>query len=102
MVFDNDLNGAFSSRIAVLTGTIGHSGTIPLPAGFAENQCKWMVSMASDNPTKAKWDIDESGDHMHYRFECNTTGRLVTAKVYRGDGEGSVESTANYMIIGVK
>ena len=48
-----------TTQVAILTGTIAHGGTIPLPAGYTEAQCKWIVSMANDNPNNAPWDIDE-------------------------------------------
>ncbi|UXZ04861.1 pyocin knob domain-containing protein [Moraxella nasicaprae] len=94
-----------SGKVVVMTGTIEHGGTIPLPAGFNENQCKWMVSMNDDNPTRTTWDINEGGYHLHYRQECFTEGRVVTARTYLGGHSGSssvVNSKANYIIIGVK
>ena len=94
-----------SDAVSVLTGTISDGGTIPLPAGFVESQCKWMVSMSSDNPGGIAWDINEDTSRVHYRFECFSTGRVVTAKAYRqwqGGNIDSVSGRANYIIIGVK
>ena len=88
--------------IAVLTGTIADGGTIPLPAGFTEEQCKWFVSMASDNPSLTSWDIDETRSRVNYRFECTASAaRVVNARMYwQGQGSsGSVPSTANYLVI---
>lgn len=97
-----------SSRVQtvdILTGTITDGGTIPLPSGYTQEQCFWMVSMASDNPSLKSWDINETTSNVNYRFECSAdAARLVRAKMYwQGHGvSGSVPSTANYIIIGKK
>ena len=81
------------ANVAVLTGEIAHGGTIPLPAGFTQEQCKWIVTpiMIYD---------DVLGGDIRY-FECHAIGtRVVTCLV-----EGlSVISPSNafYQIIGVK
>lgn len=102
---------AAKSTVAVITGTIADGGTIPLPAGFSEAQCKFMVSTARDNPTEKQWDIDEGGRWLHYSFECYLTGRVVTCKTYLNknrtiSGSGTpaitVPGRANYLVIGVK
>ena len=98
--------GSAKSSVSVLTGTIADGGTIPLPSGFSEAQCKWFVSIASDNPSLKSWDIDESGSRVNYRFECTASAaRVVNARMYwqgQGGASGSVPSTANYLVIGVK
>ena len=98
--------GSTKSNVSVLTGTIADGGTIPLPAGFTEAQCKWFVSMASDNPSLKSWDIVEERSMVHYRFECTASdARVVKAKMYwqgAPNASGSVPSTANYLVIGVK
>lgn len=93
-----------SSDVAVLTGTIAHGGTIPLPAGFTEAQCKWFVSINNSNRDNAMWDIKEDGGHNHFRLECWTSGRTVHARQLRHDSgrQNYHNMTANYLIIGVK
>lgn len=97
--------------IAVLTGTIADGGTIPLPAGFSEAQCKFMVSTARDNPEDVPWDIDESGRHVHYGYECTLNGRVVSCKVWlnkkrttigNAHPEIIVPGRANYLVIAYK
>ena len=79
-------NGQLHS-VSVLTGTISHGGTIPLPSGYSESQCKWMVSVNSA--------VSTSGD-MH-QISCSASGtRVVTIS-----GE-DYTGYANYIIIGVK
>ena len=97
--------------IAVLTGTIADGGTIPLPAGFSEAQCKFMVSTARDNPADIPWDIDESGRHVHYGYECTLNGRVVSCKAWLNKNrttmgnahpEITVPGRANYLVIAYK
>ena len=99
------------NAIAVLTGTIADGGTIPLPAGFSEAQCKFMVSTARDNPEDVPWDIDESGRHVHYGYECTLNGRVVSCKVWlnkkrttmgNAHPEIIVPGRANYLVIAYK
>lgn len=102
-VLDQQLNT--KSTVAVLTGKIAHGGTIPLPHGFQEHQCKWIVSMHNDNPTSAAWDLQEAGAHNHYVTQVWTSGRVVHCRVYRngtGGATGWNNAEANYLIIGVK
>lgn len=97
--------------IAVLTGTIADGGTIPLPAGFSEAQCKFMVSTSRDNPADIPWDIDESGRHVHYGYECALNGRVVSCKAWLNKNrttmgnahpEITVPGRANYLVIAYK
>mgnify|MGYP000284672689 FL=1 len=97
--------------IAVLTGTIADGGTIPLPAGFSEAQCKFMVSTSRDNPEDIPWDIDESGRHVHYSYECTLNGRVVSCKAWLNKNrttmgnahpEITVPGRANYLVIAYK
>lgn len=83
-----------SSGVAILTGTIANGGTIPLPSGFSEAQCKWVVSIDNSN----------SNGTSHRYQRCYTTGRVVTATttVLNETGSITLPATANYMIIGIK
>ena len=97
-------NGQLHS-VSVLTGTISHGGTIPLPSGYSEGQCRWMVSMNNDNPSNTAWDWQEgvSSDHIHSYCSANGT-RVVTCyrTVLNETGSQTHNGTANYIIIGVK
>lgn len=92
--------------VVVQSGIIGHGGTIPLPSGYTEDQCKWMVSPAvhrvddddvlrcytgsrADNNSTLNWQTDDQPNAGY--------GRVVTCWTsQRGGG------WANYIIIGVK
>ena len=93
-----------SSGIAILTGTVANGGTIPLPSGFSESQCKWMVSIDNSNSNGTGWDIDNAIVANHISHRCYTTGRVVTANTTVRDEAGykTYDATANYIIIGVK
>lgn len=94
-----------STNVAILTGTINHGGIIPLPNGFSESQCKWMVSVNFDDPDMNGWDIKEDGAHYHYGFRCQTNGRQVNCITYHGHGYGrviTIGGVANYIVIGVR
>ena len=93
-----------SSGVAILTGTVANGGTIPLPSGFSEAQCKWMVSIDNSNSNGTGWDIDNAIVANHISHRCYTTGRVVTANTtVRGEaGFITYDATANYIIIGVK
>lgn len=96
---------ALKGGVAVLTGVVNDGGTLPLPNGFTENQCKFFVSMNNDSPNGTPWDINEIGAQGHYRFRCYLNGRIVVAKTYKNhQGEGVLEDSgiANYLVIGVK
>ena len=94
-----------STNVAILTGTINHGEIIPLPNGFSESQCKWMVSVNFDDPGMNIWDIEEGGSHYHYGFRCQTNGRQVNCITYHGHGYGrviTIGGVANYIVIGVR
>lgn len=92
-----------TDNVSILTGTIAHGGTIPLPSGYSESQCKWMISFNDMNPSSIAWDIPETDAYVHLKTSCFTTGRVVTAQTtVRGTNPVVLDSTANYIIIGVK
>ena len=80
-------------KIAILTGTVAHGGTIPLPNGFLESQCKWTVSPATIV------DFATGGDLKG--FGCTVDEHRKVSCVAESHGD-SVNTIANYIIIGVK
>ena len=105
--FEGNLRGRSDSTngIAILTGVINDGGTIPLPDGYTESQCRWMVSPKSDNYNLSTWDIDESGGQkLNYTFYCHTEGRKVVCRSRHvgDDGDRTFLGSVNYIIIGVR
>ena len=94
-----------ANNISILTGSIIDGQTIPLPAGYSEAQCKWLVSFDDINYNSGGWDIPESGSFVHLKSRCYTTGRVVTANLLAtntGTGFVTLPASATYIIIGVK
>lgn len=77
-----------TSNVAVLTGYLNNGGTIPLPSGYTEAQCKYTAFPATIGATTADGD-----------FSVTLSGRVVSITV---DGVTSATSSAGYIIIGVK
>lgn len=99
--------GLRKTDIAIATGTINDGETIPLPKGFTQEQCKWLVSMSDSNPSETKWDSNEVDPRMHYRLTYHAdSNRVVTAKMHVFDDNGDkvkpYPATASYIIIGKK
>lgn len=79
-----------TGNVAVLTGTISDGGTIPLPSGYTESQCKWLVV-----PSK----MSDDGNNDMSSFQVTTSGRVVTVLV---DGNVYPGNYASYIVVGVK
>lgn len=93
---------AIGQNVIVQTGMISDGGTIPLPDGYTQEQCRWIVSMREDNSRNESWDIDEGGSHNHFYYKIYADeNRLVTAKMHR-HSYPLRSINVNYMIIGVK
>lgn len=82
-----------TGNVAILTGTIAHGGTIPLPSGYTEAQCKWSVSINS---------LGVKNDNTLDTILCSAdSNRVVTIQMV-GVDPADLSGTANYIIIGVK
>ena len=116
----NDITGkpttlagyGLGDAIAVLTGTIADGGTIPLPAGFTQGQCKWMVSLNQDNPALVEWSANDDDSCEFRAMQCSVdSNRKVTVRLNTGTSTNRTASwtagniihgLANYIVIGVK
>lgn len=109
------------SDISVTYGNVRDGGTLPIPEGFNENECTWLLSMDQSNVNRIYYDIAEGGARNMLNYECWRNGRTVHVGVrLKGlDGistsyEGSytrlegnsreywVSGSANYICIAVK
>lgn len=107
--------------ISVTYGNISDGGTLPIPDGFNENECTWLLSMYQSNVNRMYYDIDEGGAHNMFNYECWREGRKVHVGVrvkgldgistsYEGNYtrlEGNsreywVSGSANYICIAIK
>jgi len=109
------------SDISVTYGNVRDGETLPIPKGFNENECTWLLSMDQSNVNRIYYDIAEGGARNMLNYECWRNGRTVHVGVrLKGlDGvstsyEGSytrlkgnsreywVSGSANYICIAVK
>lgn len=105
VVFDGTKDITIPTQsIIVSTGTIAHGATIPIPSGYTEEQCKWMVSSSATNG--ALWMGADNRGGNYLEVKCFTTGRVVTSTIsfYNTSVSGTYDSPvmANYILIGVK
>jgi len=85
--------GGGGQQTAVITGAIAHGGTIPLPAGYIQSQCKWFVSTRTLTQHLPLGTMEQ--------IDCYANAsRVVTCKVKNWSGTGY--GTANYMVICIK
>ena len=104
--------------ISVTYGNIRDGQMLPIPDGFNENECIWLLSM--DNSNVDKWYIDfrESNSSNMINLECWREGRKVhvgtrlkgqdgISKTYNDSTKNNgaevfLPGTANYICIAVK
>jgi hypothetical protein len=87
------VNRSEVQHISILTGMIAHGGTIPLPDGYTQAQCKWTVS---------SYRTTAPGGQGADVYECHADAdRVVTVWGFIGD-KWTEYGTANFIIIGVK
>lgn len=98
--------GIQTTNVLVVTGTIAHGGTIPIPSGFSVNECSFFVSTDKMNPKEEEWDINENRSHMHFKSECFVSNRVVTCRMWVNSEytfpSRWINGIANYLVIGVK
>lgn len=118
---DNVNNGLLMklSDISVTYGNIRDGRQLPIPEGFNENECTWLLSMDQSNVDRWYLDIREGGACNMINVECWRNGRMVHVgtRVKGSDGmsstyDGSITGrngeeiwmpgSANYICIAVK
>lgn len=84
-----------NTYMLIAIGTVAHAGTIPLPSGYTESQCKWMVSLADGT-------VQYGQQYQGMRCSVDSS-RVVTAQMYKYISSHSWENrNANYIIVGYK
>ena len=81
------------------SGTVSHGGTIPLPSGYTQEQCTWIVSISTLDT------FDGGLNQRDQRVLCFAdSNRVVTCKLQSYDSGwiDNVYGTANYLIMGIK
>lgn len=91
---------AVRGSVTVLHGQVYHGNTLPLPAGYTEAQCSWLVSPYDYDA--GYFDLREGEAQPAPHFTCKVgAGRVVDAQILFNIG-GWKPSWANYLVIGVK
>lgn len=92
-----------ASKVAAVSGMTnggspaGGFGILPLPEGYREDQCHFMVSIASLTYPVAQGST--------VKLECSRQGRRVVCSAQVTDSEGAVATyygTVNYLVVGVQ
>lgn len=63
--------------ISVTYGNIRDGQTLPIPSGFSEDECTWLLSIDQSNANKMYYDINEGGAMNMINNECWREGRRV-------------------------
>ena len=81
-------------KTTILTGSANHGATLPLPAGYTEKQCKFVVSF--------KGGYSVSGDMVYFQCWLNGVRTVQAAWHYTGGPNTWANGSVNYLVIGVK
>ena len=118
-------NGALMKLddISITSGTIKHGQLLPIPTGFTEEECTWLLSIEHTNFNNIYFDVSESGSRNMFNIQCWREGRKVHvgtlfkgfdgfSKSYgtdyvlyssnNGNNQLFIEGSANYVCIAVK
>lgn len=63
--------------ISVTYGNIRDGQTLPIPSGFSEDECSWLLSIDQSNVNRMYYDINEGGAMNMINNECWREGRRV-------------------------
>lgn len=104
--------------ISVTYGNVRDGAMLPIPDGFTENECTWLLSVDQSNVDKWYIDFRESNSSNMINFECWREGRKVhvgtrlkgqdgISKTYNDSTKNNgaevfLPGTANYICIAVK
>ena len=104
--------------ISVTYGNIRDGQTLPIPSGFSEDECTWLLSIDQSNIERWYFDFRESNSSNMINMECWRSGRTVhvgtrlkgldgVSRTYgdsgkNGGAEVFVPGSANYICIAVK
>lgn len=79
--------------VIVATGTVSNGGTISLPSGWAQDECKWTVGLGSGSVSGSH------SDGIYYTATVNSS-RVATCTYTDINGGGSSgTTTCNYIIV---
>lgn len=106
--------------ISITYGSARDGQTLPIPEGFTEDECQWLLSVNQSNVERYYLDVDEGNPRNMINLECWREGRKVhvgtrligtqgVSKSWNGVAEKGrygeetfIPGVANYICIAVK
>ena len=90
-----------ATNISILTGVLNHGEQIPLPSGYTQAQCHWIVSPYYQTTFQPVGSSGQ-GDTFHHFYCRASTSRIIVCYVHMDYWSNNYYGKANYMIIGIK
>lgn len=81
----------FDDDMTITSGTIADGQTLPIPGGFREDECHWLLSLNESSSNELKLDLGMSINWYKIKIKCYREGRKV-----RCGTELIVNSTTHY------
>ncbi len=86
--------GSTTPPVFVVTGNIGDGGTIPLPSGYTDSQCQWLVASSQAETYDSS---GKGGCESDQYIEDHITNRVVSAYTYGDCRRSYVSNLVNYI-----
>jgi len=86
--------GPTTPPVFVVTGSIGDGGTIPLPAGYTDAQCQWLIASSQAETYDSS---GKGGCESDQYIEDHITNRVVSAYTYGDCRRPYVSNDVNYV-----
>lgn len=86
--------GPTAAAVFVVTGSIGDGGTIPLPAGYTDAQCQWLLASSQAETYDSS---GKGGCEDDQYIEDHITNRVVSAYTYGDCRRAYVSNEVNYI-----
>lgn len=87
------------AKLSITSGEVEDGGTVPIPSGFARNECTVLVSLKSSNVAQGYFDINEKGINTALQTECSydsSTGTVHVGLWVRGTEHSSLDKNKRF------
>ncbi|MBF0570447.1 MAG: type II secretion system protein [Candidatus Omnitrophica bacterium] len=86
--------GPTTPPVFVVTGTIEDRGTIPLPSGYTDAQCQWLISSSQAETYDSS---GKGGCENDQYIEAHITNRVVSAYTHGDCRRAYISNSVNYI-----
>jgi prepilin-type N-terminal cleavage/methylation domain-containing protein len=86
--------GSATPPLYIVTGSIGDGGTIPLPTGFTDSQCRWLIASSQAETYDSS---GKDGCESDQYIEAHITNRVVSAYTSGDCRRGYVSNSVNFV-----